>query len=559
MPTVLRLRFPACRFHATPWGHHVNEGQVEWPPAPWRILRALLATGFLKLGWPAEGPPDAARRLVHRLAGLLPSYSLPSGSLGHSRHYVDADGKKPLIFDTFLHLADKVLEVVWDVELPGEERSLLTQLAHLLGYLGRAESWVEAELRDRAESPTNCEPARAGTLPAGCELLRLRCAVSAEAYDEWRAGRAAVVEADYAPGPGKRRTAAQQKKLEAALLPYPVDLLAALCAETSVLQSQGWTEPPGSREVLYVRRSDVLVVGVGTASRAVAVSPTPLALLALSTASRETSALPPVSRTFAQGRLLHRALASVIGKQMGGDAQLALCLLGRDRDEKARGPHRHAHLLHLDLDGDGRLDHALIYAPMGLDQRAQEALGRLRRTYMKGGVGELQVALAGVGDREMLRQLGAGMGTAVARVLGPKQGARMWISETPYVAPRLLKRRGKDSLEALVRSDCQRRGLPALLKIEILSRDEALSSVRHMRDHVLHDAQHEPPRRVPFALRLQFVGPVHGPICLGYGAHAGLGRFVVDGRPEGQADQDGTPPMLAGLGRVVASGGLEAE
>src|SRR5690606_34470106 len=39
MPTVL-VEFPGGRYHAPPWGHHVNEGQIEWPPCPWRLLRA---------------------------------------------------------------------------------------------------------------------------------------------------------------------------------------------------------------------------------------------------------------------------------------------------------------------------------------------------------------------------------------------------------------------------------------------------------------------------------------------------------------------------------------
>jgi CRISPR-associated protein Csb2 len=29
---VIDLYFPASRLHATPWGRHVNEGAVEWPP-----------------------------------------------------------------------------------------------------------------------------------------------------------------------------------------------------------------------------------------------------------------------------------------------------------------------------------------------------------------------------------------------------------------------------------------------------------------------------------------------------------------------------------------------
>lgn len=61
MPT-LKLRFPGGRYHATPWGHHVNEGLIEWPPSPWRLLRALIACGFTTQHW-SEVPP-LARSLI---------------------------------------------------------------------------------------------------------------------------------------------------------------------------------------------------------------------------------------------------------------------------------------------------------------------------------------------------------------------------------------------------------------------------------------------------------------------------------------------------------------
>ena len=32
--TTIELTFPAGRYHATPWGRHVNEGAVEWPLLP---------------------------------------------------------------------------------------------------------------------------------------------------------------------------------------------------------------------------------------------------------------------------------------------------------------------------------------------------------------------------------------------------------------------------------------------------------------------------------------------------------------------------------------------
>ena len=41
MPVIIKLRFPGGRYHATPWGRHVNEGAVEWPPSPYRLVRAL--------------------------------------------------------------------------------------------------------------------------------------------------------------------------------------------------------------------------------------------------------------------------------------------------------------------------------------------------------------------------------------------------------------------------------------------------------------------------------------------------------------------------------------
>ena len=46
---AIRFLFPAGRYHATPWGRHVNEADVEWPPSPWRLLRALIATWHRKL------------------------------------------------------------------------------------------------------------------------------------------------------------------------------------------------------------------------------------------------------------------------------------------------------------------------------------------------------------------------------------------------------------------------------------------------------------------------------------------------------------------------------
>ena len=155
--TVLELRFPAGRYHATPWGRHVNEGAVEWPPSPWRILRALIATWYLK------ARSEIAEATVHALADALsepPVFRLPRATTAHTRHYMPYNEgkteKTTKIFDTFVQLPEGAsVLVAWEVVLPLEQVIALQTLAGRLGYFGRAESVVEARL---LEGVTAIEP-----------------------------------------------------------------------------------------------------------------------------------------------------------------------------------------------------------------------------------------------------------------------------------------------------------------------------------------------------------------------------------------------------------------
>ena len=131
MPTIC-LRFPGGRYHATPWGHHVNEGQIEWPPSPWRLLRALIATGYATQQW--DEIPPVGRSLFESLAGVLPCYELPSASSAHSRHYIPVGKldknmeKTTLVFDTWANVGDGELKIRWDCTLTDEERELFQVL-----------------------------------------------------------------------------------------------------------------------------------------------------------------------------------------------------------------------------------------------------------------------------------------------------------------------------------------------------------------------------------------------------------------------------------------------
>ncbi len=525
MPTMV-LRFPGGRYHATPGGHHVNEGIVEWPPSPWRLVRALIACGYATQQW--VDVPGEGRRLIEALSSVLPEYRLPHAALGHSRHYMPTtkfkDGREEttLVLDTFADVGDGALWVRWPATVDEEARQLFDSLVAHLGYVGRSESWVLAEsISDYVPLPQtgrafpHSDSARAGR---SFEQIALSAPDLPTDYSLWREGEVEAAIKELELPAGRKPTQAQRKKIDAIQSAYPTDLVDCLQRDTAWWKAQKWSRAPGIRSVLYWRESSALEVGPPSSPRVSVVAPVEMMLLALTTPSGSKSALPMVARTLPQAELLHRALVSKLA--FGGDP----CpeIVGRDEAGEPLKGHRHSHILPVDLDGDGRLDHIVVFAGMGLGSRAQNALRSLRRTYMKGGVGELQLAVAGVGTLNDLRTIGGGLSEAVGKLLGPLAGAAEWSSATPFVPARHIKKKGRSSLIGQVEAELESRGFPPA-KVDVLDWTGETLALRHVVRRRQRGPQ--PPLDAGFAVRLRFDSPVVGPICLGYGSHFGLGLF----------------------------------
>ncbi|MFN0241509.1 MAG: type I-U CRISPR-associated protein Csb2 [Planctomycetota bacterium] len=523
------LRFPGSRYHATPGGHHVNEGVVEWPPSPWRLVRALIACGYSTQHWD-EVPPEG-RRLVEALSSALPQYRLPPAALGHSRHYMPTtkmkDGREEttLVLDAFADVGDGSLWVRWPTKVDDEAQRLFDVLVAHLGYLGRSESWVLGEsISDDVPLPQiglafpHSDSARPGLR---FEQIALSAPDAPNDYARWRNGEVEVAINELKFPPAKKPTQAQLKKIEAIQSAYPADLLDCLQRDTAWWKALKWSRAPGARSVLYWREGNALEVGPPSSPRASSAHRVEMMLLALTTPSGSKSALPTVARTLPQADLLHRALVSKLG--FGGES----CpeIIGRDETGEPLKGHRHSHILPVDLDGDGRLDHIVVFARMGLGARAQRAVRSLRKTFMKGGVGELQVAIAGVGALNDLRAIGAGMSRAADQLLGPPIGATSWVTATPFVPPRHLKKHGRSSLIGQIEAELRDRGLPPA-SVNVLDWTGETLALRHFVRRRQHGPQ--PPLDDGFALRLRFDSPIPGPICLGYGCHFGLGRFASE-------------------------------
>lgn len=528
MPTLL-IRFPARRYHATPWGHHVNEGLIEWPPSPWRLLRSLVSVGYTSGVWNGNGPPAVAVSLLEKLASVLPEYSLPPAVGAHSRHYMPVgklkDGREDttLVFDTWARVSGE-LSVIWGVELNRDENVMLAALTERLGYLGRSESWIDARLLEPDETQPEaelCIPSD-DPPPPGWEQVSLLAPQAGPDYAEWQKSAVeAATSAISANLNGKKKPT--KKQLEKALEPYPPDLIACLQKDTSWWRKHGWSQPPGSRRVFYRRRVTALESGAPKPlSVGVSAPIVEAMLLSMSTQSGNDHALPPITRTLPQAELLHRAMVSHVNRE----ARECPILTGCDEFKKPlQGKHEHAHVLPLDLDGDGHLDHVLVWASGGLDGYAQNVVRAIRRTYAKKLVEPLRLALVGLGDLPDLRRLPDKFGENLRAVLGPEEGARRWVSLTPFVAPRYLKKSGRNTLEGQIAAELASRGLPPPVEVKAPKPGDNPEFLRHR--HFIRKRRKgaAPPADFGYSLELRFDEPVSGPICLGYGAHFGLGMF----------------------------------
>lgn len=488
---ALAFSFPAGRYHATPWDRHVNEGSVAWPPEPWRILRALIATWHHKIKHGGKHREATLEALIEALATEPPAYSLPAASHSHTRHYMPqyAAGKTSLIFDAFaaVNRADQ-LSVMWpNVELQDDQRLLLDDLLAVMGYLGRAESWVEAKRIDTAPN-TNCRPTDDAidddTGEVKGELVTLYAPLPLAEYQTLRSCFLVDKKA--------------QKKLGNTL---PETLLDALSVDTNDLRKLGWSQPPGARRVTYLRPVDALrPKPILHRTRAPAVTGINFIL--------NGRPLPRTEDTLRIGELMRIATMSQC-KLAFGVGSIPPVFSGHDLPEENR--HRHAFYLPWDSDGDGKLDRILVYAPGGMSDAEQRALIKVQSLWERGGF-EWRLVLEGSGNHDVAAKL--------------TRSCTVWESVTPYLHPWHVKRRF--SIEDQIRRECRERGIPEPVAIEAFD-EVSIGKGGKRRPIHFHRFRSRrgltQPDRIGSFRRLIFPEPVAGALALGFGCHYGLGLF----------------------------------
>lgn len=485
----IEVRLLAGRYHANDWHHSHNEGVPEWPPSPWRILRALVSAAY------AEGlAPESVAPLIEKLRGL-PRYQLPPAIDAHTRHYMpdtdDANHTRAKVFDTFVAVeggarCPRPLTIAWDAELTHDERALLDRLARRITYLGRAESWAELTPVSAADGDWSCWPDEHGLAANSTTLLVL---APPEQLTAW-----ATKQPGAQKGGGVPRTAWD-----------------VLTFDGRRYRAEGWSDIPGTLRARYVFAAPPFQRvprsrRVETADRN---QPT-VARYAI-----RSAVLPRIEESISIGERLREGMMSC-SKKVSGNARPVFSGHGD------AAPSNHQHAMYLPTSelvhnrNEKRIDHLTVVARAGFADEEVVALQQLRWLWGRDGH-DLELILIGLGTGDEL----GGQSYPCSRILA---NSAVWQSVTPFVPtryPKLVRGQDVDGIADQIRLACEQ--LLGTRPIEVVPAGGAPTWSGFRRRRQGGGRRRGPDRA--YGARLVFERPIPGPIALRYGSHFGLGLF----------------------------------
>jgi len=547
MSLAISIRFLTGRAHLHPWSTHHSEGRVEWPPSHWRLLRALVAVagrGLTSLPYPDfiadPGPkpkstkknpnpvwpradysslPDgwhgeerADEIPLSRLSQLLhllsppPTIWLPKTSGGHTRQYFPiheggmVKNTGSTVFDTFAVIRkDQPLLFHWpSLQLDQQPHADLKLLLDRMTYFGRAESWCRAEAHTCAlegikmdgmnsivSGQTHwdcvCLEDRNHKQPSGKEyrdyLLERRLAAAQEIQDE-------VIDLLPRTKQSDGKTRKDNESFRSILRSESSDrsLLRCLLRESGQDIKDGLERPIGTRWVHYaVPRAVYEIPRPRPQPRPRASATVDLVRYALNTATTHRPVLPPLTDTLLVADKFRSAAMAVCGEP-------GRALSGHEDDGSPCKDHQHAFWWPFDEDDDGFIDHIMIWAPRGFEQREVDALRRLTRLRQRGGRPDLLVSPTYVGQASEYP----------AWREAEKNRVTTFVSATPYFCPLHLSHGVAGSgrlrpIKRVIREGLHRQGISeAIEEISEIVFDYAPEELVLVQDALAAGAMQEP-------------------------------------------------------------------
>jgi CRISPR-associated protein Csb2 len=200
---------------------------------------------------------------------------------------------------------------------------------------------------------------------------------------------------------------------------------------------------------------------------------------------------------------IHKRLA-------GGEDQVSPRFSGKGADGKPLTGHRHAFILPIDKNRDGRLDHLLVVCREPLHELERLALDHMNSLWQTDGRPDMRCTPIQWGTLEQL--------------LPP---ARRLVSVTPFVPTRHYREGRGDFgewLRAELARELENHGLPIPVTVRPIER-AVLRGGQDFRWIEFRRNRKKDSPRVGYGFELEFAEPLAGPVALGYGCHFGLGQF----------------------------------
>jgi CRISPR-associated protein Csb2 len=491
-----------------------------------RILRSLIATWWRKADQ-ARFPKAAIDDLIDALAAEPPVFQLPDAVHSHIRTFMPAPTKPPgtLIYDAFFRLGRAAeLIVAWPgVVLSPKQREFAADLLERIGYLGRAESWVEGRIADNWDGSFNAAPRGHGSVPSRDSVpIDVTIPVSP---DSWAQMRSEFVKR-LKPGRGKRR---QNSKAE----DLPERLCDALAVDTSEWQKAGWSSPPPLRRLVYDRP---------------AVGPLPRIRRKPRPKQSQQPGAPEVARFVLAGRPAPRIEETL---RIAEITRLALMsrshgeqppieLTGRNDHGPLREDPSHAHAFYLpeDADSDGLIDHIVVYCRLGFSGSARRCLDGLTKLWIEHGRADEKGERGRKEWRVALEDIAPPASFHESRLV---QDSLIWESATPYLKSRFDKVRPR-TFDQTIGSYREQIAIEWVRRFPKVPPPQVEPLVEGPDRFILRIGSGRPRSTLAFArtrqgrggrqpdtsggfFRLTFDAPIPGPVALGWGAHFGLGLF----------------------------------
>ena len=514
MRVVLRQTFPLGRFHANPWRvFPFEDPHGEWPPSPWRLLRAILARSH-QLERERDVRCQAWRESFVRsfststFGWCLPSFSWRGPGL---RQY------QPATFEWDPPNRTKKVKGQ-PVYIPGERTYRPTLVRDNFWVTGNSEAgscpgivwwvmdgdrWSEDELEwldaclermiyfGRAEAITEIH--RVGELPkeapVNCELER---------------------------SPSSGSVPVLAPTVDATL-----EQVQASTDDPSVANS---TVPPGARW-LHAKRP---VRPPAKLPRSGPRKSQPTRLVQFLIGARVSPPQPSVvvlTQRF-RGRVIWKFLAGSWQQANAAQREAARLLTGKEADGSPLRDQRHPHARFGIL-----FDHETSKAARLLVWRDQPFTNDEHRAILNAAEHELQLSFAKAGARDPWTIRLVPLDKQVSPPTGfGEQTYSCWETVTPYVPPRYAyNRKGHvkagESPEEQLHLELTRQGYDTT-GLVITVDNQAGAWVRVHRPRRNRDDPTNTERR-GYHVLLTFDTPVRGPISLGHSSHFGLGLFVA--------------------------------